>query len=85
VISRDNIPQHIAIIMDGNGRWAKEHYLPRAAGHREGTKRVKEIIKAAAELGVKVLTLFAFSTENWSRPRKEIAVLMRYLDDFLDR
>jgi len=80
-----DIPQHIAIIMDGNGRWAKEKGLPRIAGHREGAKRVKEIVKAALHAGIKVLTLFAFSTENWSRPKSEVDMLMRYLVDFLDR
>ena len=80
-----DIPQHIAIIMDGNGRWAKEKGLPRIAGHREGAKRVKEIVKTAHQAGIKVLTLFAFSTENWSRPKSEVDMLMRYLVDFLDR
>ena len=79
-----NMPGHIAIIMDGNGRWAKEKNLSRIAGHRQGIKRVKEIIKAAAELGVKVITLFAFSTENWLRPKNEINMLMRALSKFLD-
>jgi len=83
-MDKNNIPQHIAIIMDGNGRWAKEKGLSRTAGHREGTKRVKEIVKTAAELGVKVVTFFAFSTENWNRPKKEVDMLMRYLNDFLD-
>jgi len=82
---KNNLPKHIAIIMDGNGRWAKERGLPRTAGHREGAKRVKEIVKAAGELGVRVLTLFAFSTENWRRPRREIDILMRFLDNFLDK
>ncbi|MBM3243808.1 MAG: isoprenyl transferase [Candidatus Omnitrophica bacterium] len=77
------IPKHVAIIMDGNGRWAKEKNLPRSYGHREGVKRVKEIVRAAAELGVSFITLFAFSSENWKRPRKEIDMLMRYLDNFL--
>jgi undecaprenyl diphosphate synthase len=81
----ENIPQHIAIIMDGNGRWAQERHLPRTIGHREGIKRVKEIVAAACELGIKVITLFAFSTENWSRPPKEINMLMRSLSIFLDR
>jgi undecaprenyl diphosphate synthase len=85
MLDRNNIPKHIAIIMDGNGRWAKEKGLPRTAGHRQGTKRVEEIVKAACELGVKVLTLFAFSTENWSRPKQEVKVLMRYLNNFLER
>ncbi|MFA4888275.1 MAG: isoprenyl transferase [Candidatus Omnitrophota bacterium] len=80
-----NIPKHIAIIMDGNGRWAKQRGLPRVIGHREGTKRVKEIIKAAVRLGVGVVTFFAFSSENWSRPKKEIGVLIRYLDNFLEK
>ncbi len=71
--------------MDGNGRWADEKGLPRSAGHRAGINRVKEVIKAAAELGVKVVTLFAFSTENWARPQKEINLLMRALNNFLDR
>ena len=85
MLDKNNIPRHIAIIMDGNGRWAKERSLPRTAGHREGVKRVREIIRAAAELGVKVLTFFAFSTENWTRPKSEIRLLMRYLDNFLGR
>ncbi len=79
------IPQHVAIIMDGNGRWAKEKGLPRAVGHGEGAKRVEEITEAAAKMGIKALTFFAFSAENWSRPKKEIAILMRYLDNFLSR
>ncbi len=79
-----DIPQHIAIIMDGNGRWAKERHLPRAVGHREGIQRVREIVRAAGQMGVKVLTLFAFSHENWQRPRTEIAMLMKALDHFLD-
>jgi len=71
--------------MDGNGRWAQERRLPRTSGHREGTKRVKEIVKAAAELGIKAITFFAFSTENWNRPQREIDILMRYLSNFLER
>ncbi|MDD5594850.1 MAG: isoprenyl transferase [Candidatus Omnitrophica bacterium] len=85
MIDKNNIPKHIAIIMDGNGRWAKEKGLPRTAGHREGVKRVKEIVRAAAQLGVKVVTFFAFSSENWVRPKGEISILMRYLNNFLDR
>lgn len=80
-----NIPNHIAIIMDGNGRWAKDRGLPRTAGHKAGIDRIKEIIKAADELGVKVLTFFAFSTENWSRPKKEVDMLMRSLGNFLEK
>ena len=79
------IPQHVAFIMDGNGRWAKEKGSSRTAGHREGIKRVKEIIRGAFDLGVKTVTFFAFSTENWSRPKNEVAILMRYLDNFLDQ
>jgi undecaprenyl diphosphate synthase len=79
-----NVPGHIAIIMDGNGRWAQERHLGRTAGHREGIKRVKEIIKAAGQLGVKVITLFAFSTENWQRPKNEISMLMAALNRFLE-
>jgi len=71
--------------MDGNGRWAKEKGLPRTAGHREGINRVKEIVKTASELGVGVLTFFAFSTENWNRPKQEINMLVRSLNSFLDR
>ncbi len=73
------IPQHIAIIMDGNGRWAKRRGLPRVAGHREGVKSVRDVVEACAQLGVKYLTLFAFSTENWRRPRNEVNTLMRLL------
>ena len=71
--------------MDGNGRWAKERGLDRTCGHREGVKRVKEIIRGAGQLGIKVVTFFAFSTENWSRPKSEVSVLMRYLENFLGR
>ncbi|MBP7088548.1 MAG: isoprenyl transferase [Candidatus Omnitrophica bacterium] len=78
------IPYHVAIIMDGNGRWAKKRLLPRTLGHREGVKRIKEIVLEAKKLGVKILTIFAFSTENWNRPKKEINYLFSYLDDFLD-
>lgn len=78
------VPRHIAFIMDGNGRWAKEKGLNRIAGHREGIKKVKEIIRLAPQLGVEAVTFFAFSTENWSRPRSEVNGLMRYLDNFLD-
>lgn len=80
-----SLPQHIAIIMDGNGRWAKQRGLPRNAGHRKGISRIKEIIKAARELGIKYLTLFAFSHENWDRPQREVDMLMRALDNFLKK
>ena len=74
-----SIPKHIAIIMDGNGRWAQNQGLPRTDGHEEGAKRVKEITTACRELGVQVLTLYSFSTENWKRPASEVAVLMDIL------
>ncbi|MDD5408674.1 MAG: isoprenyl transferase [Candidatus Omnitrophica bacterium] len=79
------IPKHIAFIMDGNGRWAKEKGLNRTCGHREGIKRVKEIIRGANQLKIQVVTFFAFSTENWSRPKNEVNFLMRYLGNFLDK
>ena len=80
-----NIPRHVAIIMDGNGRWAKERGLPRLAGHRAGTENLRTIIRASAEFGIDYLTLYAFSTENWSRPRAEIDGLMHILSDVIDR
>ena len=73
----DKIPKHVAIIMDGNGRWASERHLTRPQGHLEGVKRVEEIVEAAREAGIAVLTLYAFSTENWSRPQHEVSMLMR--------
>ncbi|MDR1521529.1 MAG: isoprenyl transferase [Streptococcaceae bacterium] len=78
------IPKHIAIIMDGNGRWAKKRKLPRIAGHKEGVNTVKKVAKAASKLGVKVLTLYAFSTENWQRPDSEVNFLMKLPVDFFD-
>ncbi len=79
IVSNRNIPSHIAIIMDGNGRWAKEKGLPRFAGHREGINSVREITRVCGELGVKHLTLYTFSSENWSRPKKEVSALMTLL------
>ncbi len=86
-ISQDlqNIPRHVAIIMDGNGRWAKARGLPRLAGHRAGTENLRTIIRASAKFGIKYLTLYAFSTENWSRPKAEIAGLMHILADVIDK
>ena len=78
------IPRHIAIIMDGNGRWAEKRKLARFTGHRVGIKRIEEIVEAAKEFGIEVLTLFAFSTENWQRPAKEVELLLRLLDNFLE-
>lgn len=83
--SIDSIPQHIAIVMDGNGRWANKRLLPRAAGHREGVKAVKNIIEASANAGIKILTLFAFSSENWSRPKSEVSALMDLFVSSLDK
>jgi len=79
------IPRHIAIIMDGNGRWAKQRGLPRLAGHRAGTENIRRIVTECAEQGVRCLTLYAFSTENWSRPSREVDGLMRILSEFIDR
>lgn len=77
-------PQHVAIIMDGNGRWAQRRALPRSAGHREGAAAVRRTIEAAAKMGTRYLTLYAFSTENWSRPPEEIDTLMDLLEKTLD-
>ncbi len=74
-----NIPKHVAIIMDGNGRWAKKKGFFRAVGHENGTKAVREVVEASAEIGVKFLTLYAFSTENWNRPKLEVDTLMKLL------
>src|SRR5271168_4657381 len=73
----DKRPRHIAIIMDGNGRWAESRGMSRTQGHLEGVKRVEEIIKAAHDMGIKFLTIYAFSTENWSRPQDEVSMIMR--------
>ncbi|WNF35428.1 isoprenyl transferase [Bacillaceae bacterium IKA-2] len=83
VDKQGNIPKHVAIIMDGNGRWAKKRGLPRIAGHREGMNVINKIVKKANELGVEVLTLYAFSTENWNRPKNEVDFLMRLPERFL--
>ncbi len=79
------IPRHVAIIMDGNGRWAKARGLPRSAGHRAGVEAVRRAVRAAEGLGIEVLTLYAFSAENWSRPRKEVAFLFSLLRRFMHR
>lgn len=79
------IPRHIAVIMDGNGRWARQRGLPRLAGHRAGTENIRGIVTACVELGVSYLTLYAFSTENWSRPSLEVQGLMKILSEFIDR
>ncbi|MBW2107787.1 MAG: isoprenyl transferase [Deltaproteobacteria bacterium] len=82
-LSTESLPQHVAIIMDGNGRWAKKRSLNRVRGHREGTKSVRDIVRACREIGIKVLTLYAFSTENWNRPAQEVSALMKLLKEFL--
>lgn len=79
------IPQHIAVIMDGNGRWARQRGLPRIAGHRAGTENIRAIVAEADQVGVRYLTLYAFSTENWNRPSLEVQGLMQILSDFIDR
>jgi undecaprenyl diphosphate synthase len=79
------VPYHLAIIMDGNGRWARSRGLPRLAGHQAGTENVRRILNACVEHGIKILTLYAFSTENWGRPRAEVRGLMRILEQTIDR
>ncbi len=85
LIDRDHLPRHIAIIMDGNGRWARLRGLPRIAGHREGIKSVRDIVTCCREIGIKVLTLYAFSAENWKRPELEVNTLMTFLEDYLQK
>ena len=80
-----SIPRHIAVIMDGNGRWARSRGLPRVAGHRAGTENLRRVIEACVEFGVKVLTIYAFSTENWERPEDEVQSLMSILAEVIDR
>jgi len=80
-----NIPEHLAIIMDGNGRWAKNKGLPRVLGHKKGAEVVRDIVKHTSQLGVKYLTLYAFSMENWLRPKKEVSFLMGLLEDYLKK
>ncbi|MGL5084615.1 MAG: isoprenyl transferase [Clostridium sp.] len=82
-IDRNNIPKHIAIIMDGNGRWAKEKNLPRTMGHKAGVETIRRIIKESHVVGIKYLTLYAFSTENWKRPKDEVGALMKLLVQYL--
>ncbi|HCN77831.1 MAG TPA: isoprenyl transferase [Verrucomicrobiales bacterium] len=77
------IPRHVAIIMDGNGRWAKERGLPRTEGHRQGAETVRRVTEACGDIGVEYLTLYAFSSENWKRPKREVDALMRLLEQFL--
>jgi len=81
--AKDSLPRHVAVIMDGNGRWAKARGLPRIEGHRQGAESARTIIRTAGELGVKYLTLYAFSAENWNRPKDEVDALMKYLIHYL--
>ncbi len=85
IVEAGNLPRHIAIIMDGNGRWARQRGLPRIAGHREGISSVREVVRAAGELGIEALTLYVFSAENWRRSRREIGALMRLLRETTER
>ena len=84
-IDLSNIPTHIAIIMDGNGRWAKERFLPRTLGHKAGVEAIRSVIKEGSNLGVKHITLYAFSTENWKRPKLEVEALMNLLNTYLKK
>jgi undecaprenyl diphosphate synthase len=84
-IDKNALPAHIAIIMDGNGRWARKRGLPRVAGHRAGISAVREVVEASAALGIKVLTLYAFSVENWKRPQTEVSTLMQLLKEYLNK
>lgn len=81
--AKANLPKHVAVIMDGNGRWAKHRHLPRVEGHRAGAESARVIIRTAGELGIKYLTLYAFSAENWNRPKDEVDALMKYLVHYL--
>jgi undecaprenyl diphosphate synthase len=81
-LSNQVLPRHLAIIMDGNGRWAQQRGLPRMAGHQEGVQTVKRTVEACAEIGVKILTLYTFSTENWCRPKEEVDFLMRLAEEY---
>jgi undecaprenyl diphosphate synthase len=81
---RDRLPEHVAIIMDGNGRWAERQGLPRSAGHRAGVDAVRALVRAAEEIGIRWLTLYAFSSENWNRPRAEVELLMKLPEEFFE-
>jgi undecaprenyl diphosphate synthase len=84
-IPPEQVPEHVAIIMDGNGRWALKRGLPRLAGHHAGTENLRRIIRACVEFGIKYLTIYAFSTENWGRPREEVDGLMRILEEVIEK
>lgn len=82
-VDKERLPRHVAVIMDGNGRWAKKRALPRSAGHRAGVERVRTIIRMSSDIGIRYLTLYAFSTENWKRPADEVGTLMKLLLEYL--
>ena len=84
-VDHDRLPRHIAIVMDGNGRWAKAQGRARSAGHEEGARTLKRIVRAASDMGIEVLTVYAFSTENWKRPQHEVDFLLRLFDSFLEK
>ncbi|HUW63559.1 MAG TPA: isoprenyl transferase [Spirochaetia bacterium] len=84
-LDRSRLPVHVAIIMDGNGRWARSRGLPRTFGHRAGVESLREVVRASSDLGIKMLTVYAFSTENWRRPREEVSLLMNLLVEYLSR
>lgn len=84
-IDFSKLPRHVAVIMDGNGRWAKKRSLPRVEGHRAGAESVREVVETCARLGIKYITLYAFSKENWKRPRREVATLWRLLEEYLKK
>lgn len=85
IIDRSTMPRHVAIVMDGNGRWAKERGDSRSAGHEAGARTLKRIVRAASEMGIEVLTVYAFSTENWKRPHREVDFLLNLFDSFLEK
>ncbi|AFM42436.1 Undecaprenyl pyrophosphate synthetase [Desulfosporosinus acidiphilus SJ4] len=82
-VAMDRLPRHLAIIMDGNGRWAQKRALPRSMGHRAGVEALRKIVKTCSKLGIQILTVYAFSTENWSRPKDEVGILMKLLTEYL--
>jgi len=84
-VAKDRLPRHIAIIMDGNGRWAQKRALPRSMGHRAGVEALRKVVKTCSKLGIEVLTVYAFSTENWRRPKDEVSVLMKLLTEYLKK
>ena len=84
-LDKERLPRHIAIIMDGNGRWARQKGMPRSMGHRAGVEALKEVVRCTSDLGIKYLTVYAFSTENWKRPQSEIGILMSLLKEYIQK